>query len=92
MLSRSITSYVSLRGFLFTQKMGFSQCIYWVFTIGISLRGLIRGIKLNSKLNLLLLLINLKIGLVIIKIKGKEIIINFNILLLGNNKAVLGMP
>jgi len=37
-------------------------------------------------------IINLKIGLVIIKIKGKEIIMNFNILLLGNNKAVLGMP
>jgi len=37
-------------------------------------------------------IINLEIGLVIIKIKGKEIIINFNILLLGNNKAVLGMP
>jgi len=31
-------------------------------------------------------------GPVIIKIKGKEIIINFNILPLGNNKAVLGMP
>jgi len=27
-----------------------------------------------------------------IKIEGKEIIINYNILLLGNNKAVLGMP
>jgi len=27
-----------------------------------------------------------------IKIKGKEIIINFNILLLGNDKAVLGIP
>jgi len=37
-------------------------------------------------------IINLKIGLVIIKIKGKEITINFNILLLGNDKAVLGMP
>jgi len=36
-------------------------------------------------------IINLEIGLVIIKIKGKEIIINFNILLLGNNKAVLGI-
>jgi len=36
-------------------------------------------------------IINLEIGLVIIKIKGKEIIINFDILLLGNNKAVLGM-
>jgi len=30
--------------------------------------------------------------LTIIKIKGKEIIISFNILLLGHNKAVLGMP
>jgi len=37
-------------------------------------------------------IINLEIGLVIIKIKGKEIIINFNILLLGNDKAVLGIP
>jgi len=37
-------------------------------------------------------IINLEIGLVIIKIKGKEIIINFNILPLGNNKAVLRMP
>jgi len=37
-------------------------------------------------------IINLEIGPVIIKIKGKEIIINFNILLLGNNKTVLGMP
>jgi len=37
-------------------------------------------------------IINLETGLVIIKIEGKEIIMNFNILLLGNNKAVLGMP
>jgi len=37
-------------------------------------------------------IINLEIGLVIIKIKGKEITINFNILPLGNDKAVLGMP
>jgi len=37
-------------------------------------------------------IINLEIGLVITRIKGKEIIINFNILLLGNNKAVLRMP
>jgi len=37
-------------------------------------------------------IINLKIGLVIIRIEGKEIIMNFNILLLGNNEAVLGMP
>jgi len=36
-------------------------------------------------------IINLEIGLVIIKIKGKEVIINFDILLLGNNKAVLRM-
>jgi len=37
-------------------------------------------------------IINLEIGLVMIRIEGKEIMINFNILLLGNNKAVLGMP
>jgi len=37
-------------------------------------------------------IINLKTGLVTIRIEGKEIIINFDILLLGNNKAVLGMP
>jgi len=37
-------------------------------------------------------IINLKIRLVIIKIKGKEVIINFNILLLGNDKIVLEMP
>jgi len=37
-------------------------------------------------------IINLEIGLVIIRIKGKEIIMNFDILLLGNDKAVLGMP
>ena len=37
-------------------------------------------------------IINLEIGLVIIRIKGKEIIMNFNILLLGNNKAILEMP
>jgi len=36
-------------------------------------------------------IINLKIGLVIIRIEGKEITMNFNILLLGNNKVVLGM-
>ena len=36
-------------------------------------------------------IINLEIGLVIIRIEGKEITINFNILLLGNDKAVLGM-
>jgi len=37
-------------------------------------------------------IINLEIGLVIIKIEGKEVIMNFNILLLGNNEVVLGMP
>jgi len=36
--------------------------------------------------------INIEIELIIIRIKGKEIIISFNILLLGNNKVVLGMP
>jgi len=36
-------------------------------------------------------IINLEIGLVTIRIKGKEIIINFDILLLGNDEAVLGM-
>jgi len=37
-------------------------------------------------------IINLETGLITIRIKGKEIIINFNILLLGNDEAVLGMP
>ena len=36
-------------------------------------------------------IINIKIGLITVDIKGKIIIINFNILLLGNNKAVLRM-
>jgi len=36
-------------------------------------------------------IINIETELVMIKIKGKTIIINFNILLLENNKAVLGM-
>jgi len=34
----------------------------------------------------------MEIELIIIKIKGKEITISFNILLLGNNKAVLEIP
>ena len=34
----------------------------------------------------------IKIKLVELKIEGQKIIINFNILLLGNNKAVLKMP
>jgi len=37
-------------------------------------------------------IINIEIGLIIIRIEGRTIIMNFNILLLGNNKAVLGMP
>jgi len=37
-------------------------------------------------------IINLEIGLAIIRIERKEVMINFDILLLGNNKAVLGMP
>jgi len=37
-------------------------------------------------------IINLEIGLVIIKIEGKEIIMNFDILPLGNDEVVLGMP
>jgi len=37
-------------------------------------------------------IINLETELVIIRIKGKEIMINFNILLLGNDEAVLRMP
>jgi len=36
-------------------------------------------------------IINLETWPVIIKIEGKEIIMNFDILLLGNNKVVLGM-
>jgi len=37
-------------------------------------------------------IINLETGLVMIRIEGKEIIINFDILLLGNDKVVLGIP
>jgi hypothetical protein len=36
-------------------------------------------------------IINLEIGLVQVNIKKRNIIINFNILLLGQDKAVLGM-
>jgi len=36
--------------------------------------------------------INIKTKLTIIRIKGKEIIISFNILPLGNNKIVLKIP
>jgi len=34
----------------------------------------------------------MEIELIIIRIKRKEIMISFNILLLGNDKIVLGMP
>jgi len=37
-------------------------------------------------------IINIKIKLVIIRIERRTITMNFNILLLGNNKVVLGMP
>ena len=36
--------------------------------------------------------INIKTGLITIDIKGKMITMNFDILLLGNDKVVLGMP
>jgi len=36
-------------------------------------------------------IINLETGLVIVRIEEKEIIMNFDILPLGNNKVVLGM-
>jgi len=35
--------------------------------------------------------INIEIELIIIRIEGKEIMISFNILPLGNKEAVLGM-
>ena len=37
-------------------------------------------------------IINLKTGLIQITIKGRKIKMSFNILLLGRDKAVLGMP
>jgi len=37
-------------------------------------------------------IINLEMGLVMIKIERKEIMMNFDILPLGNNEVVLGMP
>ena len=49
-------------------------------------------IILKNLKNYKIYIINLKTELVIIKIRGKRITINFNILLLRNNKAVLGMP
>ena len=36
-------------------------------------------------------IINIEIELIRLKIKGREVVILFNILLLGNNKAILGM-
>jgi len=55
----------------------------YLYPLNIILRDLI-----NYRENI----INLETGLIIIRIKGKEITINFNILPLGNNKVVLGMP
>jgi len=52
------------------------------------LLNIILGDLINYKRGI----INLEIGLVITKIKRREILINFNILLLRNNKVVLGMP
>jgi len=52
------------------------------------LLNIILGDLINYKESI----INLEIKLVIIKIKGKEITINFNILLLGNDKVVLKIP
>jgi len=37
-------------------------------------------------------IINLETGLITIRIEEKEIIMNFNILPLGNDKVVLGIP
>jgi len=37
-------------------------------------------------------IIYLEIGLVELEIEGRHIVVSFNILLLGKNKAVLGMP
>jgi len=37
-------------------------------------------------------IINLETGLVMTRIEGREITMNFDILPLGNNKVVLGMP
>jgi len=37
-------------------------------------------------------MIYFKIGPIKVIIKGQEVVINFNILLLNKNKAVLGMP
>ena len=36
--------------------------------------------------------IHIKTELVELKIKGRTVVINFNILLLGKDEAVLGMP
>jgi len=37
-------------------------------------------------------MIHFKTGPIKVIIKGQEVVISFNILLLGKNKAVLGMP
>jgi len=52
------------------------------------LLNIILGDLINYKRGI----INLEIRLVIIRIERREITMNFNILLLGNDKAVLRMP
>ena len=37
-------------------------------------------------------MIYFKIGLVELELKGRRIVMSFNVLLLGKDKAVLGMP
>ena len=37
-------------------------------------------------------MIYLKIGLVELEIEGRNVVVSFNVLLLGKDKAVLGMP
>jgi len=63
----------------------------YLYLLVIILKNLInyRGWVINIEIELII--INIEIELIIIKIKGKEIIISFNILLLGYNKAILGM-
>ena len=37
-------------------------------------------------------IIYLEIGLIELEVKGRHVIVSFNVLLLGKNKTVLGMP
>jgi len=79
--SRAIQNYISPET---VKRLGITcQQKEYLYPLNIISRDLI-----NYKENI----INLETGLVIIRIKGKKITINFNILPLGNNKAVLRMP